>query len=837
MEYLARWRMLVAGDKLKNSSDPVSVISIALGYESEAAFSTAFKRVMGCAPRQYSRSLSNHKARQFDTIKDDTMLRFAAVALLGMLALRGQTQTQPPATANQALIKRYCVGCHNNSLKTAGVTLQGLDLTKVADNGELLERVLRKVETGQMPPAGLPRPDAATIGGFRDWLEGSLDAETAAHPNPGRPAIHRLNRAEYSNAVRDIFDLDVNAGNMLPVDDSGYGFDNIGDVLSVSPALLDRYLSVARKVSRLAVGDPSIKPVEEAFEPRRSSGRNAPVPARLEWVSDDLPFNSAGGVSVRYYFPLDAEYVLRVTFGDPNNPTAPKPIELRIPIKAGPRNVAVTFPRESVRPELSLIASPNPGRPPAPVQFAVDLRLDGVSIQRGTTSGAAGALPRIDKLSIAGPYNMSGPGDTPSRRKIFVCHSDDAACATKILAQISRRAYRRPVTDADLKPLLAFYQQARAKGGFEYGIQKAVEATLVSPDFLFRVESDPTNSACHPVRGVDLASRLSFFLWSSIPDEELLELGVSGKLSRPEVLRQQVERMLDDPKSEALVSNFAGQWLFIRNLATVSPDPVVFADFDESLRFSMQRETELFFESIVRENRSALDLLTANYTFLNERLAKHYGIPDIYGAQFRRVTLDDPNRGGLLGQASLLTVTSPPNRTSVVQRGKWVLENMLGAPPPPPPADVPSLDATTKGHQSLSLRAALEQHRASPGCAGCHAQMDPIGFALENYNGIGEWRTKDGGSEIDASGKLPDGTKFTGPSGLKKVMTTSKREEFAGTVAEKLLTYALGRGLEYYDQPAVRTILRETSAGDYRMRDLIQAVVMSTPFQMRRSGQ
>lgn len=763
-------------------------------------------------------------------------MRLLAIVLsFGILVPFGNAQGAPPA--NQALLQRYCVGCHNNRLKTAGVTLQGLDLSSVADKGELLERVLRKVKTGQMPPAGLPRPDAATAAGFRDWLEGALDAEAAAHPNPGRPAIHRLNRSEYSNAVRDVFDLDVNPGALLPVDDSGYGFDNIGDVLSVSPALLDRYLSVARKVSRLAMGDPTIKPVEEAFEPRRSPGRGAPVPPRLEQVSDDLPFNSAGGVSVRYYFPLDAEYVLRVNFGDSNSPVKDKPFELRLPIKAGLREVGVTFPRESVRPEILQTGGRGGGPRSAPVD--VDLRLDGASLKRTTTPGVAGALPRIANLSIAGPYNATGPGDTPSRRRILVCHPASAAeetgCARQILAKLSRHAYRRPVTDSDIKPLLAFYQKARLKGGFEYGIQKAVEAILVSPDFLFRAESD-AKGACRPVAGVDLASRLSFFLWSSVPDDELLDLGVAGKLANPTVLKQQVERMLDDPKSDALVTNFAGQWLFIRNLATVRPDPVVFADFDESLRFSMERETELFFESVVRENRSAMELLTANYTFLNERLAKHYGIPDIYGSQFRRVALHDANRGGLLGQASLLTVTSPPNRTSVVQRGKWVLENLLGAPPPPPPADVPPLDATTKGSHSLSLRAALEQHRANPSCAGCHAAMDPIGFALENYNGIGQWRAQDGGSDIDASGKLPDGTAFNGPSGLRKAMTTSKREEFAATVTEKLLTYALGRGLEYYDQPAVRTILRETSPADYRMRDLIQAVVLSTPFQMRRSG-
>ena len=728
------------------------------------------------------------------------------------------------------MLQKYCVGCHNNKLKTAGVSLQGLDPAAVADKGELLERVLRKIKTGQMPPAGLPRPDATVKAGFIQSLEGALDAESAAHPNPGRPAIHRLNRAEYSNAVRDVFDLDINAGALLPVDDSGYGFDNNGDVLSVSPALLDRYLSVARKISRLAIGDPTIKPVEDAFEPRRAPGRNAPVSPRLEQVSDDLPFNSAGGVSVRYYFPLDAEYILRVNFGG-----ADKKFELRIPIKAGAREVGVTFPRESIRPEIALLA----GKTPEASPVDVDLRLDGASLKRFTTPGSSGSLPRITNLSIAGPYNVAGSGDTPSRRTILVCHpsgpSEETGCAGRILAKLSRRAYRRPVTDSDVKPLLAFYSHARAKGGFEYGIQKAIEAILVSPDFLFRVESD--TPGVHPVSGVELASRLSFFLWSSVPDEELLQLGISGKLAKHEVLRQQVERMLDDPKSESLVSNFAGQWLFIRNLATVRPDPVIFGDFDESLRWSMERETELFFESVMRENRSALDLLTANYTYLNERLAKHYGIPDVYGSQFRRISLDDPHRGGLLGQASLLTVTSPPNRTSVVQRGKWVLENLLGAPPPPKPPDVPSLDETTKGNTHLSLRAALEQHRANPGCAGCHAVMDPIGFALENYNGIGQWRAEDGGSPIDATGKLPDGTQFSGPSGLRNTMSTSKREEFANTVTEKLLTYGLGRGLEYYDQPAVRSILRECGPGDYRMRDLVKAVVMSTPFLERRGGQ
>ncbi len=757
----------------------------------------------------------------------------ALTASLGMLAIPGTAQSQP---AGGALLQRYCVGCHNNQAKTADVTLQGLDVAAVGPNGELLERVLRKIKTGQMPPPGLPRPDATVIAGFSKSLESALDTEGAAHPNPGRPAIHRLNRAEYSNAIRDVFALDVKAGALLPVDDTGYGFDNIGDVLSLSPTLLDRYLSVARKLSRLAVGDPTIKPVEEAFEPRRETGGSRPVPSRLEWVSDDLPFNSAGGVAVRYYFPLDAEYVLRANFG---NASPDKAIEVRLPIKAGLHAVAVTFPRESLRSEF--LATGGRGVRPETGPIALDIRMDGTSLKRSTTQAALGSLPRLTNLTIAGPFNATGPGDSSSRRRILICHpgnpSEEAACAARILSQVARRAYRRPVSSADLKPLLAFYHQARGKGSFEYGIQKALEAVLISPDFLFRVESDPAGSKVsggHRISGVELASRLSFFLWSSVPDDELLDLAEKGTLTNPQVLKQQLERMLDDPRSSALTSNFAGQWLHIRNVTSVRPDPVIFPDFDESLRASMRRETELFFDSIVRENRSVMDLLTAKYTFLNDRLAKHYGIPGIYGSQFRRIELQDPNRGGLLGQASLLTVTSPPNRTSVVQRGKWVLDNLLGAPPPPPPP-VPPLEATTNGNHAMSLRAALELHRASPSCSGCHKVMDPIGFALENYNGIGEWRTKDGGSEIDASGKLPDGTEFTGPSGLNHALTTVRREDFAAAVTSKLLTYALGRGLEYYDQPVVRSILRQCEAGNYRMRDLISAVVISTPFKMRRS--
>jgi hypothetical protein len=730
------------------------------------------------------------------------------------------------------------------------VVLEGLNFSDVTDNAALLEKVLRKIKTGQMPPAGMPRPDAARREELAKWLETSLDAEAAAHPNPGRPAIHRLNRAEYSNAIRDVLALDVNPGAELPVDDSGYGFDNIGDVLSVSSSLLDRYLSVGRKIARMAVGDPAIKPSEETFEPRREPNRgSASVPLRAEWTSDDLPFNSAGGLSVKYYFPLDAEYVIRIHRGVPNTPVRPAPLEMKLSVKAGPHSIGVTFPRESLKLE---VAAPN-GRTAfmaserAEASSAgMDLRVDGVRVKRFTPAEEGDTAPLLN-VSISGPYNVTGRGDTPSRAKIFICRpanrSEELSCAHKILANLSRHAYRRPVTDADVKPLLAFYQSARPQGDFDFAIQKAIQAVLVAPDFLFRIEADPVASGegsplkrVHRISDVELASRLSFFLWSSVPDEQLLELAEQSKLSRPEVLQQQVDRMLDDPRADALVQNFAGQWLQIRNLATVRPDPVIFADFDESLRSSMQRETELFFESILRENRSVLDLLTANYTFLNERLAIHYGIPDIYGSQFRRVVLKDPNRGGILGQASLLTVTSPPNRTSVVQRGKWILDNLLGDPPPPPPPDVPPLDATTKGAKTLTLREAMEKHRANPGCAVCHRNIDPLGFALENYDGVGKWRTQEGGSKIDASGKLPDGTQFEGPTGLKKVLTTGRREEFVTTATEKLFTYALGRGVEYYDMPTLRAVMKKTEADQYRLRDLIKAIVSSSPFQMRRSA-
>jgi cytochrome c551/c552 len=736
--------------------------------------------------------------------------------------------------AQRTLIEENCVGCHNQKSNTAGVSLENLNYDNVGENAALWERVLRKVRTGQMPPPGAPRLEAPDVTAFVSWLEGSLDRAARLNPNPGRPAVHRLNRTEYSNAIRDLLAVDINPGAALPVDDSGHGFDNIGEVLTISPTLLEKYLSMARKVSRLAVGDPGIKPGEERFQPRRM--------ARSERVSDDLPFYSRGGLSVQYYFPLDGEYLIRVKTPANVNIGAPAQFyEMRLPVKAGLRTIGVTSPREDAKADPAL-PSFQRGGPMAPAQkIPLDLWLDGARIKRFEVSDNT----PIEVVTVSGPFNAQGRGETPSRARIFICRpkrglaqeNEEAACAKQIMTALARRAFRRPVTDADLNPLLAFYERGRRERDFDYGVQSAIEAMLVSPDFLFRVERDPKAAApgaVYRLNDFELASRISFFLWSSIPDDELLGLAEKGKLKNPLVLRQQTRRMLDDQRSQAFVSNFGGQWLHLRNLDTVTPDPDLFPSVDESLKQSFRRETELFFESVLRENRSIFDLLDANYTFLNQRLAEHYGVRGVYGSQFRRVALSDPNRSGLLGQGSILTVTSYPNRTSVVQRGKWVLENLLGAPPPPPPVVVPDLKPHDKDGRLLSMREQMVMHRADPVCASCHARMDPIGFALENYDAVGRWRTKDAGSVIDASGKLPDGTKFNGPAELKKILLSGHRDEFATTVAEKLLTYALGRGLEAYDAPAVREIMREAARDDYRLPALINAIINSKPFQTRK---
>ena len=751
-------------------------------------------------------------------------------------------ESAPPASAEYAgLVGTYCLTCHNDRLKTAGLSLQNVGMADIPEHAPVWEKVARKLRSGEMPPPSVQaRPDGPTAKAFATYLEASLDQAAIAHPEPGRAPVHRLNREEYSNAVRDLLGVDVRPGAWLPVDDSGYGFDNVAAVLSTSPALLDRYLSAAYKVSRLAVGDLTMKPVEEIYDAKRDPLKGS----RNERLNDELPFDSRGGILVAYYFPVDADYVFKVRFlgVQADEETETDPYQVRIAVKAGLHTVGVTSPRENLKPERDAppggAAGAAVGRgSDTEIPSPVDLRLNGTRLKRFDVMART---PEVSKLVIGGPYEPTGHGDTPSRRKIFGCRparpAQEPACARTILKALAHRAFRRPVTNADLQPLYGFYEKARATGDFENGIQAAIEAMLVSPEFLFRIEQDPRGAlpgAPHRITDVELASRLSFFLWSTMPDDELLDLAERGGLSEPSALERQVRRMLDDPRADALVSNFAGQWLQLRTIATLRPDPVILP-FDEALRQAFLTETTLFVSSIFREDRSLLDLLDGDYTFLNQRLAEHYGIPRVYGSQFRRVTLTDPNRRGLLGQGSVLTVTSYPNRTSVVQRGKWILENLLGTPPPPPPPDVPELKAAPHG-KPLSLWEQMQEHRSNPTCAACHARMDPIGFALENYDAVGQWRTKDAGAPIDASGRLPDGTEFTGPDGLRQLLMTKYRDDFVRTATEKLLTYALGRGIEYYDGPTIRSIDRDAARDNYRMSSLILAVVKSAPFQMRRA--
>jgi mono/diheme cytochrome c family protein len=747
-----------------------------------------------------------------------------------------------PAPEYASLVSTYCVTCHNDRLKTAGLTLQTLGLANVPEHAPVWENVARKLRSGEMPPATVrARPDARLAGALATYLETTLDRAAVVRPNPGRAPVHRLNRAEYSNAIRDLLAVDVRPGEWLPVDDSGYGFDNIAAVLSTSPALLDRYMSAAHKVSRLAVGDLTLKPVEDIYDAKRDPLKGA----RNEQLNDDLPFDSRAGLTVEHYFPLDAEYVFKVRLSgvqpDPDE-TRTDPYQVRVPVKAGLHTVGVTSPRENLKSESDAPAGEQgggAGRPGGDAQIPtpVDLRLNGARLKRFDVRGRS---PDVSKLIVGGPYNPTGRGDTPSRRTIFVCRpagaAQEPACARTILRTLAHRAFRRPVTSADIEPLYAFYLKGREQGDFESGVQAAVEAMLVSPEFLFRIERDPPaagTGTAHRVSDVELASRLSFFLWSTIPDAELLGLAEHGRLKDSAVLERQVRRMLDDPRADALVSNFAGQWLHLRNVQTVKPDPVILP-FDEALRQSFLTETALFVSSIFREDRSLLDLLSADYTYVNQRLAEHYGIPRVYGSQFRRVTLSDVNRRGLLGHGSVLTVTSYPNRTSVVQRGKWILENLLGTPPPPPPPDVPELKAAPHG-KVLSMRQQMQVHRANATCAACHSRMDPIGFALENYDAVGRWRSEDAGVPIDASGTLPDGTGFQGPAGLSQLLLTKYRDDFVRTATEKLLTYALGRGVEYYDYPTIRSINRDAARDNYRISSWILAIVKSTPFQMRKA--
>lgn len=786
-------------------------------------------------------------------IKNHYLVKIICISILSLCSINTAAQVSGEEN-HRDILNQYCVSCHNKTLKTAGLMLDNLNPYNIGEDAQQWEKVLRKLRNRQMPPAGMPRPEKAIYDGLIGHIESELDRNAEKNPNPGRPDVHRLNRTEYSNAVRDLIGVNIDSTELLPADEIGYGFDNIGDVLTISPFLMERYLSAAAKISRLAIGDKSISTSYKTYD----------IPGTLiqsDWMGIDLPYGSQGGVAVEHFFPVDGEYLIKVKlqtgrYGqvlgrdkqremdirldgerldrftiatdergnvDINvvNETIDEHLEIRVPVKAGIHTVQATFIKDSTKSE---------GEPK---------RFTAAEIRNREQAFFEG----VGTLSVVGPYNVTGPGETESRNKIFICHpslgDDEDSCARKIISTLTRRAYRRPITDEDLPVLINLYEKGRDKDGFETGIRIALQKILVSPEFLIRMEFDPesvTHGEAYAVSDIELASRLSFFLWSSLPDNELLTMAERGQLKDPAVLDSQVRRMMKDPRSGSLVKNFAGQWLYLRNMERVLPDPVAFPNFDENLRQAMLKETEMLIESMLREDRSVVDILDSDYTFVNERLARHYGIEGIFGPEFRKIKITDERRKGLLGQGSILTVTSYPNRTAPTIRGKWVLEQLLGTPPPPPPPDVPSLKED-KDTKALTMRDRMELHRANPACAVCHKVMDPLGFALENFDGLGRWRDTSGAGTgpIDSSGVLPDGTKFDGPAGLRKVLL-SKQDLFVETFIERLLTYALGRGVEYYDNPVVRRIRKNAVDDNYSWSAIITGIVNSIPFQMRRAS-
>ena len=782
-------------------------------------------------------------------------------------ALEPQQKPSPAAgeatvSPQRALLDQYCVRCHNERMKDsyAGLALDTVDVTSVKEHTDVWEKVVRKLRAGQMPPAGRPKPEEPAREALTVWLETELDRAAADNPNPGRKdAFHRLNRAEYRNAIRDLLALEVDVSSLLPTDDASYGFDNIAGVLRISQSQLEQYLAAARKISRTALGSPLPAPAVQEF-------RVAETQPQYDHI-DGLPFGTRGGMLVRYHFPQDGEYEITVDLlcriqGECDGSVGfPDSHELEVTVDGEQVALFTLEPRTEFRPHeertwrvpVSMAAGPHDVTAAflkLPSIREADSRVERF-LKPHYVTGVVGESsqmiyqPFVDSVSIAGPFAARGAGDTLSRRAILTCRptsdADETACARSILSTLMRRAFRRPVTEIDLESLLPVYRAGRAAGGgFEASIETAIRRLLVSPEFLFRIEHDPANVAPgtnYRITDLELASRLSFFLWSSIPDDELLDVAARGELHEPSVLEQQVRRMIADPRSSELVRNFAGQWLQLRNLDAVEMNWALFPNFDDGVRLGFRRETELFVESILRENRGVMELLAADYTFVNERLARHYGIPDVYGDQFRRVPVADPNRRGLLGHGSILTVTSRPNRTSPVLRGKWLLTNILGTPPPDPPADVPALEEDEVGNHSKaeSVRERLAQHRRNPVCAGCHAMIDPPGFALENFDAVGRWRDLDDSFRpIDTSGVLSDGTEFDGVASFRNALLEHP-DRFVTTVTEKLLTYALGRGLESYDMPTVRRIVRD-AVPDYALSDLIVGIAESLPFQQRRSA-
>ncbi|MEZ5399930.1 MAG: DUF1592 domain-containing protein [Bryobacteraceae bacterium] len=743
------------------------------------------------------------------------------------------------------LVGQYCLGCHAKGSKT-GLALEGVDAGDAAARPDIWEKVARKLEAGEMPPVGVPRPGGAVLRGFADGLVRDLDDAARRAPFAGRTVIRRLNRTEYANAIRDLLAVELPLAAELPEDGIAAGFDNIADALSMSPLLLERYLKVARRVSELATGTAEASTVTEIYPATET---------QAVW-QNGMPFGTRGGIRVRHYFPVDGEYDLRA-FLDKESLTPTEGVRFfrtRVRVEAGAHTVIVTFPDEFAAREGPVSDVSGPGGKAlggvldllgTAVRPTIDFRMDGRRVKlfeiAGMTAGEAAfdgqpGPPTLARIEITGPVAAAGVSETESQRRIFVCRERSTACASRILTGIARRAFRRDVTSTDVRPYVATYESAAAKAGFEQAIAVAVRDILLAPDFLFRLEFDgPGGGAAHSVSAFELASRLSFFLWSTIPDDGLLDRAAKDDLLKPGALAAEVRRMLADPRSEALADNFAAQWLGLRTLEEAKPDRASFPEFDSALEAAFRRETELFIRSVMRENRPAADLLGANYTYLNDRLARHYGVPGVVGAGFRRVTLPaESHRGGLLAQGSVLMLTSHSTRTSPVLRGKWLLDNLLNSPPPPPPANVPALDESPSDGRKLTTREQMERHRKNPVCAGCHLRIDALGFALENYDVIGRWRTDEGGSAIDTTGQLPGGRVLRGPDGLRELMLEDGR--FTRGMVERLMTYALGRQMDARDQPAVREVLRTTKPGGYRFQDVVAAVASSVPFRMKQAG-
>lgn len=775
---------------------------------------------------------------------------FAAIPLL--FAAMAQAQTAPVTSdsrnAQRAVLDQYCVTCHNQKLKTGGLALDKLDLAHVGDQAETWEKVVRKLRAGMMPPQGLPRPNPAAYEALTVALENELDRTVAAKPHLAAPGVHRVNRTEYAAAIHNLLALDIDPAVYLPADDASYGFDNVASGLNVSPALVEGYVSAASKISRLAMGHET-SPSRKVYHVREDYSQESHI--------DGLSFGTRGGMVVQHYFPADGEYsiswvpvrtsVSGLYGGDSPDEKLELTIdgervklfqigkdvplttnhdqnEARVDVKAGPHSVGLAFIATTYVPSLDLNKHYKRS-------ILDDNIIDGYSF-----------TPQVSSMTIAGPARATGVSDTPSRRRILVCHpagaTEELPCARKILTTLARQAYRRPLNDADTEKLMGFYQAGRNGGGFEDGIERGLQFILAHPEFVFVTEDAPANlkpGQAYRVSDLELASRLSYFLWSTGPDDALLDLAAQNRLHDPTVFEREVRRMIADPRSHELVKNFAGQWLALRTLTSSTPEGVIYPDFDDNLRQAFRTEAEMFFESIIREDRSVVDLLTADYTFVNERLAQQYGIPNVYGTQFRRVKLDGllDVRRGLLGKGAFELATSISDRTSPVQRGKWVMSNILGVIPPDPPPDVPALKEAAGGASEQTMRQRMEEHRANPACASCHKMMDPIGFALENFDGVGTWRTTEAGKKIDPTGQLYDGTKMNGLVDLREALVRYK-PQFVRTVTEKLLTYALGRGVEYGDMPTVRAIVKQSAANDYRFSSILLGIVKSDSFQMNR---